>query len=79
MADEPIIILKDGALRGGTLTISLTFKYDRPLKIEEDIKPRKADFFYRDVLRTQATLGLQPMTFCMAAGCDTVMVRFRTS
>ena len=43
-----MIVPKDSALGGGTLTTSLTFQYDRPLKIEEDIKPRKADFFYGD-------------------------------
>ena len=48
IADELIMTLKDGVLRGGTLISPLTFKYDRPLKIEEDIKPRKADFFYGD-------------------------------
>ena len=33
---------------GNDLSSAPTFKYDRPLKMEEDMKPGKADFFYGD-------------------------------
>ena len=61
--DEPMMTPEVTLPGPKDLSSPPTFQYDRPLRIDEDIKPGKADFFYGDAHQVEDWLGSLHLQF----------------
>ena len=63
MADEPMMAPENASPEERDLSAAPTYQYDRPQRMEEDIKPGKADFFYGDAHQVEDWLGSLHLQF----------------